>query len=216
MRGIGGLIFGAALAVSLCARLLSGTHRLALNFREAPLLAVAVAPPPTTSTTTAAFRILKAPLDYNGTCGAWLNTTFNCGEEDCSDKVTGYFNYLDLLYCQLDAVGARVAVCIVMLVWVFFLLHLVESTTNYYFVTSLQLTVNILKLSPNIAGVTFLAVGNAACDVIASIAAIQADSVDVGVGTTVGAGIFVTCGERKKRKKSLYILTPPPRAKLKA
>ena len=55
-----------------------------------------------------------------------------------------------------------------------------------------QLAVAILKLSPNVAGVTFLAVGNAACDVIASIAAISTGATEVGVGTTVGAGIFVT------------------------
>ena len=40
---------------------------------------------------------------------------------------------------------------------------------------------------------TFLAVGNAACDVIASVAAFATGVPKVGVGTTVGAGIFVTC-----------------------
>lgn len=42
------------------------------------------------------------------------------------------------------------------------------------------------------AGVTFLAVGNAACDVIASVAAFATGVPKVGVGTTLGAGIFVT------------------------
>lgn len=51
---------------------------------------------------------------------------------------------------------------------------------------------DILKLSPNVAGVTFLAVGNAACDVIASIAAFATGVPKVGIGTTLGAGIFVT------------------------
>lgn len=79
------------------------------------------------------------------------------------------------------------------IVWMLFLLHLVEGTTNDYFCTSLQLAVAILELTPNVAGVTFLAVGNAACDVIASIAAFATGVPKVGVGTTVGAGIFVTC-----------------------
>jgi hypothetical protein len=46
-----------------------------------------------------------------------------------------------------------------------------------------------------VAGVTFLAVGNAACDVIASVAAFATGVPKVGVGTTLGAGIFVTTGE---------------------
>lgn len=62
-----------------------------------------------------------------------------------------------------------------------------------FFCASLTLAVDALKLSPNVAGVTFLAVGNAACDVIASIAAFATNSPKVGVGTTLGAGIFVTC-----------------------
>lgn len=40
---------------------------------------------------------------------------------------------------------------------------------------------------------TFLALGNAACDVIASVAAFATGVPKVGVGTTIGAGIFVTC-----------------------
>ncbi|RYG41530.1 hypothetical protein EON68_02980, partial [archaeon] len=61
-----------------------------------------------------------------------------------------------------------------------------------FFCASLTLAVDILKLSPTVAGVTFLAVGNAACDVIASIAAFSTGVPKVGVGTTLGAGIFVT------------------------
>lgn len=88
---------------------------------------------------------------------------------------------------------AQVGVFPLLLVWMLFLLHLVEGTTNDYFCTSLQLAVAILQLTPNVAGVTFLAVGNAACDVIASVAAFATGVPKVGVGTTVGAGIFVTC-----------------------
>lgn len=203
MRGAGGFLFLFALSVCLCGRLLSGAHLLHPDGRVASPASFS----PASSTlvgvgsvaNAANFRHLSAIAD-DKVCGLDLGGTTNsskfvCSMPGCADKVAGYFNYLDLLYCRIGALGPRVAVCLVMLLWVAFLLHIVESTTNDYFVTSLQLAVSILRLSPNIAGVTFLAVGNAACDVIASIAAIQADSVDVGVGTTVGAGIFVTCGE---------------------
>jgi Ca2+/Na+ antiporter len=70
--------------------------------------------------------------------------------------------------------------------------HLQLCIDCSYFCASLTLAVDILKLSPNVAGVTFLAVGNAACDVIASIAAFSTGVPKVGIGTTVGAGIFVT------------------------
>ena len=95
---------------------------------------------------------------------------------------------MELIYVKIGDPVARVFVCLLLIVWVLFLLHIVETTTNDYFVTSLQVAVRILGLSPNVAGVTFLAVGNAACDVIASIAAVNAGKNEVGVGTTVGAG----------------------------
>jgi Ca2+/Na+ antiporter len=93
---------------------------------------------------------------------------------------------------MVSTTATKVLASILLVVWLLFLLHIVETTTNEYFCTSLQLAVAILKLSPNVAGVTFLAVGNAACDVIASIAAFATGVPKVGVGTTIGAGIFVT------------------------
>jgi hypothetical protein len=153
------------------------------------------------------------------------------------------------MQCTLADTGSRFGAGLLLILWLLFLLHVVETTTNDYFVTSLQLAVAILNLSPNVrgdgrrrvrgglrrtpvpaplplpprahpiprcpapplpptpprpiaapipaqvAGVTFLAVGNAACDVIASVAAFATGVPKVGVGTTLGAGIFVTTGE---------------------
>lgn len=51
-----------------------------------------------------------------------------------------------------------------------------------------------MKISQNLAGVTFLAFGNGAPDVISSIVASQslANGIEFSVGSLCGAGIFVT------------------------
>jgi Ca2+/Na+ antiporter len=138
---------------------------------------------------------LFAPVEGDNStipCGERVKTQYRCSEDGCEDLAAGYINYIFFQECIVPDTGTRIISALLLVLWMLFLLHIVESTTNEYFVTSLQLAVAILKLSPNVAGVTFLAVGNAACDVIASIAAFATGVPKVGVGTTLGAGIFVT------------------------
>ena len=138
---------------------------------------------------------LFAPVEGDNStipCGESVKAQYHCSEDGCEDLAAGYINYIYFQECIVPNAGTRIISAFLLVLWMLFLLHIVESTTNEYFVTSLQLAVAILKLSPNVAGVTFLAVGNAACDVIASIAAFATGVPKVGVGTTLGAGIFVT------------------------
>ena len=138
---------------------------------------------------------LFAPVEGDNStvaCGERVKVQYRCSEDGCEDLAAGYINYIFFQECIVPDAGTRIISALMLVLWMLFLLHIVESTTNEYFVTSLQLAVAILKLSPNVAGVTFLAVGNAACDVIASIAAFATGVPKVGVGTTLGAGIFVT------------------------
>jgi len=138
---------------------------------------------------------LFAPVEGDNSttpCGESVKAQYHCSEDGCEDLAAGYINYIYFQECIVPNTGTRIISAFLLVLWMLFLLHIVESTTNEYFVTSLQLAVAILKLSPNVAGVTFLAVGNAACDVIASIAAFATGVPKVGVGTTLGAGIFVT------------------------
>jgi sodium/potassium/calcium exchanger 6 len=51
-----------------------------------------------------------------------------------------------------------------------------------------------LKLSPNVAGVTFLALGNGAPDIASIIAGVFTGSAGFGIGEPIGAGLFVTTG----------------------
>jgi len=73
-----------------------------------------------------------------------------------------------------------------------FLLYLLGDTADTYFCPALEVIVEVLHLSPNLAGVTFLAFGNGAPDVAGSVAAFASGNGDVGVSAVTGAGIFVT------------------------
>ena len=76
--------------------------------------------------------------------------------------------------------------------WLLFLLYLLGDTADTYFCPALEVIVEVLHLSPNLAGVTFLAFGNGAPDVAGSVAAFASGNGDVGVSAVTGAGIFVT------------------------
>lgn len=76
--------------------------------------------------------------------------------------------------------------------------YLLGSTAEDFFCPTLEeLTDNTLHMSPNVAGVTFLAFGNGAPDVFSNIAAFSAPgggAADLGLAGLLGAGIFVTMG----------------------
>lgn len=137
-------------------------------------------------------KLFNSDADLNNTCGVEVQQLYKCTEAGCQDLAAGYINYIYFQKCIVPQGAAQVFSGLLLVVWMLFLLHCVETTTDHYFCASLQVVVRILNLSPNVAGVTFLAVGNAACDVIASIAAFATGVPKVGVGTTLGAGIFVT------------------------
>jgi hypothetical protein len=42
----------------------------------------------------------------------------------------GYINYLDFFFCDAPNLGAQIFAFLLLLLWMAFLLHLVETTTN--------------------------------------------------------------------------------------
>lgn len=69
---------------------------------------------------------------------------------------------------------------------------LIGDTADEYFSPVLEAFVIHLKVPANIAGVTFLSFGNGAPDVFTAIASAIRGNFDFGVGSIVGAGLFVT------------------------
>ncbi|CAM9186137.1 unnamed protein product [Discosporangium mesarthrocarpum] len=84
-------------------------------------------------------------------------------------------------------------------VWFIVLIYLLCHTADNYFSPVLAAICDLLKMSPEVGGVTFLAFGNGAADVFSSTVAIlqssgsnrrATDSLLVGVGALLGAGVF--------------------------
>lgn len=79
------------------------------------------------------------------------------------------------------------------IILIFVLFYMLGSTADKYFVPALTRMASKLGLSPDVAGVSLLALGNGAPDVFSAFASVSSDDMDISIGGLVGAGIFVTC-----------------------
>jgi len=74
-------------------------------------------------------------------------------------------------------------------------LYALALVADAFFCPALETVATILKISPEVAGATLLALGNGAPDVFAQVAAVTSGSmpdVDMAVSTALGSGLFIT------------------------
>ncbi|KAJ8763117.1 hypothetical protein K2173_025502 [Erythroxylum novogranatense] len=111
-------------------------------------------------------------------------------KSDVSCKPKGYINYLQIYYCtcgQFPVLGQ-----VVLSIWLLVMFYLLGDTAANFFCFSLESLSKILKLSPTVAGVTLLSLGNGAPDVFASIVAFTRSNSDVGLNSILGGAFFVS------------------------
>ena len=123
----------------------------------------------------------------------WTNVTDQC---DCATYMgdDSIIPYLEWQSCSFGCSRASAAIAyIIAAMWLIFLFSLVASTADEYMVPNLERLSASLRLSPNVAGVTLLALGNGAPDFFVSLAAFQSTtSSSIGIGSLLGGGIFIT------------------------
>ncbi|XP_008280249.1 sodium/potassium/calcium exchanger 6, mitochondrial isoform X1 [Stegastes partitus] len=117
---------------------------------------------------------------------AFVKNTPDCSMED------GFINYLYTAFCLLppNLTPLAITLCII---WLFFLFVVLGLTASKFFCPNLSAISSTLHLSHNVAGVTFLALGNGAPDIFSAMAAFShPHTAGLAVGALFGAGIFVT------------------------
>ncbi|CAJ1919508.1 unnamed protein product [Sphenostylis stenocarpa] len=104
----------------------------------------------------------------------------------------GYVDYLYLFYCKLG--GSPLLGHGLLFLWLLVLFYLLANTASDYFCPSLENLSKLLRLSPTIAGVTLLSLGNGACDVFSTLVSFKGSGTqDIGFNTVLGGTSFVSC-----------------------
>ncbi|XP_069789285.1 mitochondrial sodium/calcium exchanger protein [Narcine bancroftii] len=124
-----------------------------------------------------------------------LNGTQWCSfvktNEDCKIG-SGFIDYLQGAVCGFCHNLLPLAI-LLYAVWLFYLFMFLGITAEKFFCPNLTAISTSLKLSHNVAGVTFLAFGNGAPDLFSAIAAFSDPrTANLAIGALFGAGVFVT------------------------
>ncbi|KAK7316019.1 hypothetical protein VNO77_34634 [Canavalia gladiata] len=121
--------------------------------------------------------------DYDSKC-LYVKSHVHC-------RSKGYINYLQIFYCSFG--HSPILGHALLIMWLVVLFYLLGDTASNYFCSSLEGLSSILRLSPTIAGVTLLSLGNGAPDFFASVVSFtRSNDGAVGLNSILGGAFFVS------------------------
>ncbi|KAG0695897.1 Sodium/calcium exchanger protein-domain-containing protein [Suillus ampliporus] len=97
--------------------------------------------------------------------------------------------YLSHYFCA--PASLRPLIFAALLLWLLFLFSTLGISASDFFTPNLATIATFLGLDENVAGVTFLAFGNASPDVFSTFSAMRADSGSLAIGELLGAASFI-------------------------
>ncbi|XP_058547179.1 mitochondrial sodium/calcium exchanger protein isoform X1 [Neofelis nebulosa] len=143
------------------------------------------------------YCVLGTVQGFGGECRevCGLNVSDRCDfirtNPDCRSE-GGYLNYLEGIFCHLPPSLLPLAVTLYAF-WLLYLSLILGVTAAKFFCPNLSAICTLLKLSHNVAGVTFLAFGNGAPDIFSALVAFSDPrTAGLALGALFGAGVLVT------------------------
>lgn len=132
-------------------------------------------------------------VDCRDVCG--LNASDRCDfirtNPDCHSQ-GGYLDYLEGIFCHFPPNLLPLAITLHAF-WLLYLFLILGVTAEKFFCPNLSAISTMLKLSHNVAGVTFLAFGNGAPDIFSALVAFSdPHTAGLALGALFGAGVLVT------------------------
>lgn len=111
----------------------------------------------------------------------------------CSDYIQ-IINYMELFFCDMteNDTGMIVGLSFIMILLSLYLFLMLAITSEYIFCPVLAVIAKVLHLSESIAGVTILAFGNAAADILGTLMDVDEDTPMIYT-EMLGTGLFITC-----------------------
>lgn len=109
---------------------------------------------------------------------------------ECKDYKLGYVNYLELYYCTFLFLHSFAFLPLVFNLAILFIS--LGLTASEYLCPNLHSISKVLQLSDNLAGLTLLALGNGAPDILSTFQGMSLNSSDLAISELTGAAFFIT------------------------